>query len=352
MIDIDDSDVNRLLQAFRCEEPDRVPVFEYWITSQTIIEYVLGRPTRNEIIDAAKGESSIAPEDEIEYARRAGMDAVGANFPWRPNNVFRPSSDGIEHYVTGSIKSIDDMQNIEARTPLAAHLERLERYFEAAQGSGVGVYGNFTSFFDSAYLAVGMEDFLIKTIEDLPFLELLMDTLLEKQIQAVEEACKYSELAFVFVNDDIAFHSGLFIPPDLFREIFIPRMKKLVEPALKAGKILTFHTDGDLRDVIPILLELGFSAIQPVEPWSNDIYALKKQYEGKLCLMGNIDTGLLTLGPKSEIEKDVREHIGRLAPGGGYVLGSCTSIFEGIPPEHYRAMIEAGVQWGKEIYRR
>ena len=351
-MNINDSDVNRLLKAFRCEQPDRVPVFEYWITSQSIIEYVLGRPTRSEIIDAAKGESSITPEDEIEYALRAGMDAVGANFPWRPNNIFRASSDGIEHYVTGGIKSMDDMKNIEAASPISLQIERLERYFEAAHGTGVGVYGNFTSFFDSAYLAVGMEDFLFKTIDDLPFLEHLMDTLLERQVRAVEEACKYSELAFVFVNDDIAFHNGLFIPPDAFKELFIPRMKKLVEPALKAGKILTYHTDGDLKDVIPILLDLGFSAIQPVEPWSNDIYALKEQYKGKMCFMGNIDTGLLTLGPKEDIEKDVKEHIDRLAPGGGYVLGSCTSIFEGIPPEYYQFMVEKGVEYGREIYRK
>lgn len=349
-MNINDSDVNRLLTTFQCKQPDRVPVFEYWITSQTIIEYVLGRPTQSEIIDASRGESSITPADEVEYALRVGMDAVGANFPWRPNNIFRKASDGIEHYIDGGIKTMDDFKHLDPPTPLMVHLERLDRYLEAAKGTGVGVYANLTSFFDSCYLAMGVQDFLMKTRDDLPLIEHLMDLLLERQLQAMEAVCKYPEVAFVFINDDIAFHNGLFIQPDLFRSIFVPRMKKLVAPARKAGKILTFHTDGDLRDVIPILLDLGFSALQPIEPWSNDIYKLKEQYKGKLCLMGNIDTGILAFSAKDEIEKDVKEHIDKLADGGGYVLGSCTSIFEGIPPENYQHMVEVGVKYGREVY--
>lgn len=44
MAETDRSDINRLLKAFRHQEADRVPHLEFWITSKTVYEHVLGRP--------------------------------------------------------------------------------------------------------------------------------------------------------------------------------------------------------------------------------------------------------------------------------------------------------------------
>jgi uroporphyrinogen-III decarboxylase len=63
-------------------------------------------------------------------------------------------------------------------------------------------------------------------------------------------------------------------------------------------------------------------------------------------LIGNIHTPLLAYGSKEEIEEDVKEHLTRLAPGGGYVLSSSTSIFEGIPPENFLHMVRCVHRFG------
>jgi uroporphyrinogen decarboxylase len=55
---------------------------------------------------------------------------------------------------------------------------------------------------------------------------------------------------------------------------------------------------------------------------------------------------LLAYGTKEEIEEKVKEHCLKLAPGGGYVLSSSTSIMEGISPENFVAMIEAVHKYG------
>ena len=70
----------------------------------------------------------------------------------------RMASDGTEHYVHGSIKREADLVNLDPPTPIDTQLRYLERYLKAAQGTGVGVFANFTSFFDSAMLAVGVSD--------------------------------------------------------------------------------------------------------------------------------------------------------------------------------------------------
>jgi len=69
----DQPDVNRLLKALRHQEADRIPHLEFWVTSQTVFEYVLEKKLDYEIVDAALGGQSITPEDHVEFAARLGM---------------------------------------------------------------------------------------------------------------------------------------------------------------------------------------------------------------------------------------------------------------------------------------
>ena len=335
--------IDRLISAFLLEEPpDRVPHLEYWITSKAVYEYVLGK--RYPSIE------SIPPCDIVKFAEKIGMDAVGVGLGWRPGEVFSESSLEVTHlnYVDGVIKDWPDLEKLGPEPDPDPVFQLLEEYLKAAKGTDIGVYFSLGSFFDATYLAMGMIDFLKKIYVDRAFVEKLMDIILDFHVRVARRvASEYSdELAFVFINDDICINDGFLVNPQIFRELFIPRMAKMVQPFKAKGMIMTFHTDGNVKDAIPMLKNLGFSAIHPVQPESNDIYELKGLYGDKICLMGNIHTPLLAYGSKTQIEQDVKTHIERLAPGGGYVLGSSTSIMDGIPPENFLTMIEACHKYG------
>ena len=184
---------------------------------------------------------------------------------------------------------------------------------------------------------------------DRPLLENLMDILLDHQETAARELfARYGdEIAYCMVNDDVGHNSGLMIHPDMFLEIFPHRMKRLIAPAKELGKLALIHTDGKMDKIMPIMYDVGFNAVHPVEPESNDIYEVKRQWLGKMAVVGNIPTVLLAYGTKDEIEEIVREYCLKLAPGGGWVLGSSTSIMDGIPPENFVAMIEAVHKYGR-----
>ncbi len=347
--DYDKSDVTRLLKALRHQEADRLPHIELWVTNRKVYEYVLERSLDYTIEDAAEGGQSITPEDDVEFARRLGQDAVLCNFNWRPNNVFCNAGDGTEHYIDGTVKTIDDLENLDPPEPIEDQIRHLERYLEAAQGTGVGIIANFTSFFDSAMLAVGVSDSFYMFHENRPLLEKLMDILLEHQEKVVRTVCdRYADdLALVMVNDDIGFNSGLMIHPDMFMEMFPHRMERLIAPAKAHAKLVLMHTDGKMDQILPILYEVGIDIVHPIEPECNDIFEVKQQWAGKVALIGNIHTPLLAYGTQEEIEETVREHCVKLAPGGGYVLGSSTSIMDGIPPENFVAMTEAVHKYGQ-----
>jgi uroporphyrinogen decarboxylase len=343
------SDVNRLLTVLNHEEPDRLPHIELWVTSQDVYEYILERKLDYTIGDAAEGGQSITPQDDVEFARRLGQDAVLCNFNWRPNNVFELAEDGTRHYVDGTIKSMADLENLDPPPSLDEQLRHLELYLTAAQGTGVGIIANLTSFFDSAMLAIGMTDSLYMFYDNRPLLDKLMDILVEHQEKVMRAICDQfgDEIAFVMINDDIGHNSGLMVHPRMFMEMFPERMKRLIAPAKDIGKLVLMHTDGKLDNILPILYDVGIDINHPIEPESNDIVEVKRKWQGKMALIGNVHTPLLAYGSIEEIDRLVQEYCVKLAPGGGYVLGSSTSIMDGIPPQNFAAMIEAVHRYGR-----
>ena len=345
----DKSDVNRLLKALQHQEADRLPHLEFWIRSKAVYEYVLEHQISYNGRDGQAGSPIVRPDDYVEFALRLGMDAVVCSFSWRPNNVFEQTATGSRHYLDGTIKTWADLDDLEPPPSLADQLSHLELYLRTAQGTGVGVIANFTSFFDSALRAIGISDALYMFYDNRPLLEKLMDILLEHQAKVIQAVCDRfgDDLTAVLINDDIAFHTGLIIHPDMFMPIFPPRMQRLIAPALEHGRPVLMHSDGKIEKVVPILYDLGFAALHPVQPEFNDIYALKEQWAGKMAFIGNISTALLAQGSEEEIEARVCEHCVRLGPGGGYVLGSSGSIVEGMPPENFVAMTRAVHRYGR-----
>ncbi len=343
--DYDSPDINRLLKAFQHQEADRLPHLELRVTSRSVYEFVLERKLD---YDSAGGRS-VTPEDHVEFARRLGMDAVACDFSWRPNAVFARVADDGQRYIDGSVKTWADLADLKPPLPLADQLNTLERYLRAAQGTGVGVFANFTSFFDSALRAMGKAHALRSFYDNRSFLERLMDILVEHQEIVVQAVCdRFSEdLAFVLVDDDIADSAGLMMPPDMFLEIFPHRIERLIAPVKERGKLVAVHTTGKMDKVLPILSAVGFNVVHPVEPECNDIFELKKQWAGKLALAGSIPAALLAHGGPEEIEEKVKDYCVKLAPGGGYVLGSSTGITESIPPRNFVTMTQAVHKYGR-----
>jgi hypothetical protein len=348
LVDHGRSDIHRLMRVLRHQEADRVPHLELWITGQSIYEHVLERRLDYTISGPRGEEHSIAPEDHLEFAQRLGIDAVVCNFSWRPNTIYGRASDGTEHYVGGTVQSWSDLERLEPPPALSQQLDHLERYLRAAQGTGVGVAANFTSFFDSALLAIGVTDALYLFYDNRPFVERLMDILWDHQQRVMRAVCDRfaEELAFIVVEDDVAHNSGLLIHPDMFGEVYPQRMRGLIAPAREHGKLLVYHSDGKIDGVLPILHDIGFAAVHPVAPECNDICALRQRWAGKMAFIGNIPTMLLAYGSPEQVEERVRRSCADLAASGGYVLGSSTSIMEGIPPENFVTMIQAAHRFG------
>lgn len=340
--DYDKPDVNRLLKALRHQEADRVPHLELCVTSRPVYEYVLERELKL-LVEGRGDEQTIAPEDRIEFAGRLGMDAVTCDFFWRPQRVRGKPAAG------GSVETWADLDDLQPPPPLTDQLSRLERYLRAAQGTGVGVIAHFSSFFDVALQVLGVSESANAFCDDRPLVERLMDILLEHQEKVMRVVCDRfaDDLALIVVSDEFVRLAGLAVPEDVWMAVFPQRLKRLLAPAREHDKLVALHTAGRVEGFLPTLHEIGFDAVHPLEPESNDVFEIKRQWAGRIALMGTVPTALLVSGREGEIEATVREYCARLAPGGGYVLGSSHGIVEGVLPENLVAMTQAVHKYGR-----
>ena len=294
--DYDKSDASRLLTVLRHQEADRVPHIEFQIASRSVYEYVLEHELDYDAASTNIGTQPVTPEDQVEFALRLGMDAVPCNFFWHPRSA--------------------DLTDLEPPPSLADQLSHLERYLRAAQGTSVGVIGCFSSFFDTAMSATGLTSAPHRLKRTQGHLEHLMDLLLEHQAKVMRVVCDRfgADLALVMIRDNIAHHAGLYVPTDLFMRIYQHRMARLLAPAKEHDKLLLMHTSGKVDHILPILREVGFDGIHPLDPRFNDIFELRDQWKDKMALIGNIPIALLARGDEYRIEQRVKEYCNRAGP--------------------------------------
>jgi len=150
------------------------------------------------------------------------------------------------------------------------------------------------------------------------------------------------------IGDDIAYERGTYIHPDLWREVFLPFLRREAEGLQALGLPVLYHSDGNLKAVLPDLAVLPLAGLQCLEPAAGmDIGALKQEYGGRWCLMGNFDLDLLAAGTPEEVAAAARQLLQVAAPGGGYIFSTSGCILgAGLPVANVLALYRTVAEWG------
>lgn len=147
----------------------------------------------------------------------------------------------------------------------------------------------------------------------------------------------------ILIADDMAFNTGVFLPPYIMEENVYPFYTQMIQE-IKAYKDVPIflHSDGNLNSVMDELVACGFDGLQSLQPSAGmDIREIKEKYGSRLCLWGNIDLDyIMCFGSQEEVRADVRKTIDIAAPGGGFILSTCNTMVDIIPPANIFAMME------------
>lgn len=187
---------------------------------------------------------------------------------------------------------------------------------------------------------LGMEDFMVYCLTDTKDMAILCEKIMEYEVNKARLFLDNGADAII-IADDIAFNTGTFLPPHIMDELAFPFYKIAVKEIKKHKDVpIFFHSDGNINRVLDKIVDSGFNGLQSIQPSAGmDIAQVKKDYGDVLCLMGNIDLDyVMTFATSEEVSDTVKRTIDIAAPGGGYILSTCNTLVDAIPPQNALAM--------------
>ena len=323
----------RIMTALALKEPDCVP-FADWIDD----------PVKQNLLKAM-GEPQL---DDAEFARHLSMDAIcfGAKRYLAPQFCKTAiGADGREILTDeGLIHTDADLDKmILPDLSDESYFDDAKRYIDTYGNQDLAIFFGIRPGMMNTIYSMGWMDFSIALAENVKLVETIFDRYIDWNCELVE---KMQPLGFDFITayDDIAYNSGPMFSPNILRELFLPRLKRLANSITIPW---VYHSDGDLGRIFDDLLTLGMNGFNPFQPPLMDIEKYKDDYGDRICLWGNIDlVYTLSHGTVEEVEAEVKQRIKKLAPGGGYILASANSITKFCKPENVLAMAEAKNKYG------
>jgi uroporphyrinogen decarboxylase len=309
----------RVFAALRHQIPDRVPRFEIWITDAALLKELGQTDLQSAHVnlgqDAIMMPSHIPPQSN---AWRDGVDEWG-----------RVWKNGI--YTDGVVDTEADLQRF------SPPLDYVEQLFDPDRVKAVKdryphhclFYGTHIGTFTAGYLAMGFEHFFTRLVDDPTFVHKLLEARTEWCITVYQKAASLGADVLV-LGDDAGHNDGPMISPRMWRKFVLPHHRRIVD-AVDVPMI--WHSDGNIESLLPMAIEAGFVGVHALEPSAGmDLGKVKREFGQDLVLMGNVDVNVLCGSDLEAVRREVDRCIEQGAPGGGYMIASCNSIFEGMNP--------------------
>jgi uroporphyrinogen decarboxylase len=330
----------RVLAALKGEEPDRVPYCELAI-DRALAQKLMGwgdpRSQAHNLevnqytLEEAKAIASFLKLDNLSYVLRAPVYAQ------------KPAGqDGRLFYGEGMIQAEADLAMVELPDPyddsLYAEAERFVDQKDEYAAWFVTRLGIFPTM-----LSMGIENFCIAMYENRSLVEAVLDRYTDWMIVVAERMCQIGFDVFVS-TDDLAFKTGPFMSLEMFRDLVMPRHRRVAE---KISIPWVIHSDGDVMPYLEDFLSLGITGLHPNEKGAMDIRAMKREYGDRICLLGNVDLNILGMGTQQDVEQEVRDLIRDVGPGGGYIVTSGNSLAGYLRPENALALSRAVQEYGR-----
>ena len=169
---------------------------------------------------------------------------------------------------------------------------------------------------------------------------------IDRALERAEALGKHGRLDGFALCSDYCFNSGPFLSPAMFSEFVTPYLKQLVEGYKDLGFYVIKHTDGNIMPIIDDLLEGRPHALHSLDPQAGvDIAEIKRDYGHQVCLIGNVDCGLMDTGTEKEVTESTRYALKHGMPGGGYIFSTSNCIYTGMPLTRYELMVNI---WRRE----
>ncbi len=226
--------------------------------------------------------------------------------------------------------------------------KRLKDRFSRWRAEGRWIRGVFWFGFDVTHSwMMGTENLLIAMMEEPELVEDMFTTYLDRSIALYDRlwdaGYRFDEM---FWYDDMGYKGTTFFSPDMYRRLLKPYHTKAVQWAHDHGVVAQLHSCGDVRTLVPDILETGVDALNPLEVKAGmDPVALKQQYGDRLVLRGGINA--VNWSNTEAILAEINQKVPILKQNGGFIFSSDHSIPNSVSLQNMKMIMEEIKRVGK-----
>jgi hypothetical protein len=331
----------RVVRAIHFSKPDRPPISHAILPSA---QYHYGEALKA-ITDAVPEDFGWQllpdlPRDKLPPLYKLGTNVDDFGTVWRVTVEGRCGIP-VEYPIS------EDWSNYEAYewpAPFGAGVPKYRLYSGHMVGQSESYYarGAWITCWEQMQQLHGFEATLVDLATDRPEIYRLRDDLLKFNLAWID---RWLELPYQGLHfaDDWGSQTNLMISPELWRQFFKPVYEAMFSKVKAAGLDVWFHSDGDIIDILPDLIELGVDVLN-CQASVMEMERLRS-FAGQVCFRTDIDRQhVLPYVSPAEVKQYVKRlfhHVG--TPDGGIV--ACGEISEDVPLENIEAMYEAFLEF-------
>ena len=346
----------RVLTAFDREPPDRAPAVLYG----ELIEYVPdiakmlkqncgGIPAR-EYFGFDITSFSLAPtREKHDFSRYTPIDEQTTVDEWGVGwkrgsrlhyaEILHPLQDlsleEIQEYPFPDLNKQYRFQNVK-ETNIELHNKGLATAYFAG------------SIFETAWFMRGMEQLFMDIMAEPALSNFLLDRITDI-VAGVARHVSEADVDLLILGDDIAMQTGMMMSLDMWRENFKPRLMRVIQAAkgVKPEIKVFYHSDGNVWDAIPGLIEAGIDVLNPIQPECMDPAQVKSTFGDRLSFFGTISVqNTMPFGTPDDIRAEVKLRMETIGLNGGLLLAPSHVLQPDTPWENIVAFFEAIEEYG------
>ena len=272
-----------------------------------------------------------------------------------------PSSVAHFTHMVGPLRNSESPRDVE-RFPLPDFLEDYrwegveEKIAEQKHLDKIvfpGIYGGYDSgdnenataafmdIFESSWYLRGLDQMLMDFYENEEFAEALLDKVTALKC-ALAERWTRAGVDILITADDVGAQNNLLMSAGMYRKWIKPRLKKVIDAAKAVNPdiMIFYHSDGNILDIIPDLIEAGVEILNPIQPECMDPLRVMEEYGDHISFWGAVGTqSVLPFGSSSDVEKVCRTLLDARNGKGGLVLAPTHLVEPEVPLENIEALV-------------
>ncbi len=176
---------------------------------------------------------------------------------------------------------------------------------------------------ERAAFLCGMENLLLWLALEPQFVHQLLEGIADFVLRTMELLTASFAFDGVALSDDYGAQRSMLISPEAWRRFVRPHLARIFAAAKGAGKTVFLHSCGNVRPIVPDLVDLGLDILHPIQPEAMDILELKQEFGRHLAFCGGLGTqDLMVRGTPEAVRAEVRRLKRTMGAGGGYILES------------------------------